>query len=361
MATSLNCKFEGSLISIEQALIIKKTKKSSKFYCIECDQEVRPHSGGGHTNAHFEHKSRNPKCSLSHNGDSYKYSSNENFSKDSNLEKIYQLIGQRSDVLINDSKSWLKQLGSAKNYVTTPDLNQWTFGKSVNIENGYFNDGGVAKQWLYSQGFVNILDTEDQELKQFVITKFKEWASAIKLVDITQKFENDQTKDNRFELLVHQSVIENIQKSNLLNDSNDDIDDGEGLKGKEAYYLRKHRINQEEFRKRLIKYWKKCCVTGIDDPNFLIASHIKPWSECNDEEKLAVENGLLLAAPIDFLFDNYYLTFEDDGTATISSLAQKVYRHFTSIENIRIDRPLNSKQQEFMKYHRENFHKRNSN
>jgi putative restriction endonuclease len=36
----------------------------------------------------------------------------------------------------------------------------------------------------------------------------------------------------------------------------------------------------------------------------LRASHIKPWSDCSNRERLDPLNGLLLVAHIDALFDN---------------------------------------------------------
>lgn len=57
-----------------------------------------------------------------------------------------------------------------------------------------------------------------------------------------------------------------------------------------------------------------CRITGVTDPRFLIASHIKPWRLCNDHEKLDGCNGLLLSPHIDRLFDKGYISFGDDGT-----------------------------------------------
>ena len=53
-------------------------------------------------------------------------------------------------------------------------------------------------------------------------------------------------------------------------------------------------------------------MTAITDPALLRASHIIPWSDCNDE--LDVHNGLLLSALWDAAFDQGLLSFADDGT-----------------------------------------------
>jgi hypothetical protein len=49
------------------------------------------------------------------------------------------------------------------------------------------------------------------------------------------------------------------------------------------------RIGQDIFRDALIDYWaRRCPVTGITEPALLRASHIKPWADCTDAERLDV-------------------------------------------------------------------------
>lgn len=81
------------------------------------------------------------------------------------------------------------------------------------------------------------------------------------------------------------------------------------------------RIGQGIFRKSLMeKYDGKCLITGIDHPALLVASHIKPWAVSSNAERLSVENGLLLSATYDKLFDSGLITFGKDGTLYCSSL-----------------------------------------
>jgi putative restriction endonuclease len=44
-----------------------------------------------------------------------------------------------------------------------------------------------------------------------------------------------------------------------------------------------------------------------------------PWSDCNDEQRLDVHNGLLLSALWDAAFDQGLVSFADDGTPLASS------------------------------------------
>ncbi|WP_264875143.1 HNH endonuclease [Vibrio agarivorans] len=77
------------------------------------------------------------------------------------------------------------------------------------------------------------------------------------------------------------------------------------------------RLGQGRFRKNVINTWgnkEMCALTGIDTKELLIASHIKPWSESNSEERLDGANGILLASHIDKLFDAYLITFRKKGS-----------------------------------------------
>ena len=82
------------------------------------------------------------------------------------------------------------------------------------------------------------------------------------------------------------------------------------------------RVGQNLFRAALLDYWQgRCCVTGLDVPDLLRASHIKPWAACDsDDERLDVFNGLLLAPHLDALFDGGWMTFDDHGAVVISPL-----------------------------------------
>lgn len=80
------------------------------------------------------------------------------------------------------------------------------------------------------------------------------------------------------------------------------------------------RVGQTIFRAALLDYWEgRCCVTGLDVPELLRASHIKPWASCErDDERLDIFNGLLLAPHLDAMFDLGLMTVALDGTVEIS-------------------------------------------
>ena len=81
--------------------------------------------------------------------------------------------------------------------------------------------------------------------------------------------------------------------------------------GEDKMALTKQRVRQDIFRGEVLRaYDGKCCISGISDRNVLNASHIKPWSVCNGEEKTSVRNGLCLNVLHDRLFDRGLITFD---------------------------------------------------
>ena len=88
----------------------------------------------------------------------------------------------------------------------------------------------------------------------------------------------------------------------------------------EAERLVVQRVGQDIFRRGLLEYWDgRCAITGLDVPELLRASHIKPWADCDtDAERLDVFNGLLLAPHLDAAFDSGFITIAADGTVLLS-------------------------------------------
>lgn len=80
------------------------------------------------------------------------------------------------------------------------------------------------------------------------------------------------------------------------------------------------RIGQGEFRRRVLQCWNsRCAVTGVTELSVIKASHIKPWRDSSDEERLSADNGIALVATLDALFDAFLISFDQDGGIVISS------------------------------------------
>jgi len=103
----------------------------------------------------------------------------------------------------------------------------------------------------------------------------------------------------------------------------------------EAERLVIQRVGQDIFREALMDYWGgHCPLTGIAEPALLRASHIVPWSDCGDEQRLDVHNGLLLSALWDAAFDTGLVSFGDDGTVLVSPSLSEVARTALGVDRV---------------------------
>jgi hypothetical protein len=113
------------------------------------------------------------------------------------------------------------------------------------------------------------------------------------------------------------------------------------------------RRGQGIFRDKVLRVEPCCRVTGIDDPNYLIASHIKPWSESSNAERLSENNGLMLAPHVDHLFDHGYISFSDVGDLLISPKCAAGVLAIWGIPLTLNVGPFRNAQREFLAHHRE--------
>jgi predicted restriction endonuclease len=113
-------------------------------------------------------------------------------------------------------------------------------------------------------------------------------------------------------------------------------------------------MGQNRFRKRVFSLWgNTCAITGLSNSNLLIASHIKPFSECQPHETENPYNGILLSPNWDSLLDNGFISFENDGTIKISRQLSEKDAHILSVDkNIKIH--FDNSQKDYLDYHRHN-------
>lgn len=96
-----------------------------------------------------------------------------------------------------------------------------------------------------------------------------------------------------------------------------------GLRETEKQRLVDARVGQGEFRTAVVAIWRYCQVSGCREVGLLRASHIKPWRESNNEERLDPYNGLLLAPNFDAAFDGGFISFNADGSLLMSPKLQQ--------------------------------------
>ena len=114
----------------------------------------------------------------------------------------------------------------------------------------------------------------------------------------------------------------------------------------------KARIGQGKFREQLLDKYGSCIISGIDVSKALVASHIKPWAVSTNEERVSVNNGLLLSATYDRLFDSGLITFENEGQLIISRFVSEENKNKLQIKNGQVYQlQSNMQMKTFLEYH----------
>lgn len=128
--------------------------------------------------------------------------------------------------------------------------------------------------------------------------------------------------------------------------------------GKTREQVVKVRVNQSFFRSSILaSYNNTCCITGIQQTEFLIAGHIKPWG-IDEKNRLNPRNGIAINALHDKAFESGLLTITPDFKIKVSSVLKKqsksetIKDYFLKYENQNIILPSRFLPDgEFLKYH----------
>jgi len=135
----------------------------------------------------------------------------------------------------------------------------------------------------------------------------------------------------------------------------------EQVEGSETVRMTRQRVNQNFFRKAILAlYDETCCITEIDIPEVLVASHIKPWAQCEPDEKLNPRNGLCLNALHDRAFDRGLIALSEDLHVITSKALTKsqnpiVLSWFLDYNGKQIKTPEDfAPSAEFVNWHRKN-------
>jgi putative restriction endonuclease len=132
------------------------------------------------------------------------------------------------------------------------------------------------------------------------------------------------------------------------------IADDSVLPRTEKEALMKARRGQGLFRERVARIERRCRITRVENPEHLIASHIKPWRESDNRERLTDTNGLMLTPSIDHLFDRGFISFEDSGEVLLSPVADLPSLERMGVETQRVVNVggFNEGQRSFLHFHR---------
>jgi hypothetical protein len=118
------------------------------------------------------------------------------------------------------------------------------------------------------------------------------------------------------------------------------------------------RRGQGVFRSNVLLREEFCRVTRVAEPRHLKASHIKPWRDANDSERLDGANGLLLSPHIDHLFDEGYITFSrSQELLIVPEVREKLADAWGIDVGVRVGE-FSEEQNSYLEYHRVNVFKR---
>lgn len=121
----------------------------------------------------------------------------------------------------------------------------------------------------------------------------------------------------------------------------------------EKIQLTKSRRGQGIFKANVRLVENHCRITGVTNIKHLRASHIKPWSESNNEEKLDGYNGLLLSPHVDHLFDRGFISFKDTGEILVSKELNLTILDQWSIHSDQNVGTFKPNQCEYLEFHRD--------
>ena len=131
------------------------------------------------------------------------------------------------------------------------------------------------------------------------------------------------------------------------------VEEDTQLTSTERTQIIQSRIGQGIFRNKLVEYWVGCSVSGCTLLPVLIASHIRPWSACDNNQRLDHYNGLLLQPNLDKLFDRGYITFDLHGKIQCSRFLDKNDRKLLGIDKNMHLRKIDKMHYEYLLYHQE--------
>lgn len=116
------------------------------------------------------------------------------------------------------------------------------------------------------------------------------------------------------------------------------------------------RLGQGKFREKVLHFWGNgCSVTGSKVSDAIRASHIKPWRNSDNKERLDADNGLPLIASLDALFDAGLISFSSAGVMIASSKLNRSEQDIFGINAASLRKEPTAKMANYLTYHRSKY------
>lgn len=220
--------------------------------------------------------------------------------------------------------------GTAKSYITAVHIIDEMFeyedvfglnGKSIACINDVdllvrIADFIYNQQYLYKKGFNSIFRHVNPKQISYPAKGF--CSAAVKQLLNYCEYEMGRQADSLLSRIKRDVSGEKVSKKlTKFFDINKEGDD--------KIVETKTRIGQDYFRKMVLaNYENKCCVTGLNVPQTLRASHIVAWAK-DKTNRLNPENGLCLSATYDAAFDKHLISFDEDYRMIVSKEIKEYY------------------------------------
>lgn len=250
-------------------------------------------------------------------------------------DMITSWIQDKNDFNIHPGLIILKLLcePSLHGYLTSQDVAH-IFNYQNNKNDDQYND--IVQQVIDFRNSGKIYSREELKKTYTLLTGYVNWNvfeldsknsnSTIKVVylkDDFKKFVKQQLKKTDEETLSTDQFKELVEETESLKAKIEHLSEKYGESGRITVEL-ETRVAQVQnvFRNNLIKeFGQKCMMCGIQHKELLIASHIKRDADCGTiDEKIDNNNGFLLCAIHDKLFDKSLISFDGStGKIMISS------------------------------------------
>lgn len=274
----------------------------------------------------------------------------DNACKDNDLSPYYCIV----QILENDINILLFSLHKARERITNSGLN-------VRIQENLIKNNiciyeGILWRYLRKEKlFINDKFIKDNTQLIYVGEDVETYKNLFnrdviaETINDNLKVEKEDNSDN-MNIKNYKELLDNINYINSL----------EKLGPTEKEQLVKTRIGHSQLKELLINKDCQCKICGLNDERFLIASHIQRWSVSDDNERRDINNIFLLCPDHDWLFDKFYISFDDDGNILLSdNVDESVYDKLKITGDIS-KVTLNNENKKYMKWHREQFEKKNN-
>ena len=116
------------------------------------------------------------------------------------------------------------------------------------------------------------------------------------------------------------------------------------------------RRGQGIFRDNVRSIERACRITKVERIEHLVASHVQPWRDSSNDQRLDGENGLLLTPTVDHLFDKGFISFEDSGQLIVSPVADPKSLKRMGVDSVGCVNvgAFSQGQRRYLEFHREN-------